>query len=426
MSDFNLKRLILKNTGAQILAQAVSLCIGFVTSYVLSRRLGVEGFGQFNYVFAFFYFFQTINDFGVNTIVVREISKKPERADDLIGAMISFKVILAALSIVATFITISLMDFPSELRISLYIFSLILPILALQLPTVMFQVLLKIEYPAVIGIATRCFGFAIMLLGVWFGYGLVTLISAQIFTEFISLILLLYFVRNLTKPRWRIDLKLWKSVLHSSIPLGIAGIFVALINRIDFLMLERLSDLTQVGLYAACYKVTNLLETLPLMIMGTLYPLMSRYAQNDLTKLRTLYLRSALYLGAVAIPIGVSVTLFASQIIFLLFGNKFAPAALGLRILVWSTVFLYVGLCGGNLLISIGQEKINLLMNIIGTAINIGMNYLLIPSKGFVGAAIATSVTYFIILLGVTLTSYQSLYNTNGRARLPKVSDAKA
>jgi len=400
MAELSLQRLLLRNTGVQIAAQAVSLGVGLGTSLVLSRYLGVEGFGQFNYIFAFFYFFQTINDFGVNTILVREVSKQRERASEIIGAMLSFKVLLAIISVLAAWSTVWLMKFPEDLRNGLCLFALILPVIAFQLPAVIFQVLLKAEYPALIGIFNRCAGFLLMMGAVWMGYGLTELVGALLLAEFASLLITLKCSKRFVRPTWRFDPRLWKEVLCSSVPLGVAGLFVALINRVDFIMLERMTDLQQVGLYSAAYKVTNLLEAFPLMIMGTIYPVMSRYASEDPGMLKKLYKKCLLYLGMIAIPMGICITLLAPVIVRLLFGAKFIGADRGLMVLVWASVFLYVALVAGNLLISLGREKINLLLLIPGAVLNITLNLLLIPTWGFVGAACSTTATFLWLLIG--------------------------
>jgi len=402
MTELNLGRLLIKNTGVQMIAQAVSLVIGLVTSLVLSRYLGVEGFGQFNYIFAFYYFFLTMNDFGVNTIVVREVSKHRERAGEIIGGMLSFKVLLAIFSVLMAWMVIRLMNFPESLRNSLYLFALILPLIALQLPAVIFQVLLKVEYPAMIGIFDRCSGFILLMGAVWLGYGLATTVLALLLSEFVSLLITFKCARRFVRPTWRFEPRLWKEVLRSSLPLGIAGLFAALINRVDFIMLERMTDLRQVGLYSAAYKVTSLLEAFPLMIMGTIYPLMSRYAHEDLGRLRALYKKAVLYLGVVAVPMGIGIMLLAPAIIRILFGVQYSGADKGLMVLVWSTVFLYLAISGGNLLISLGKEKVNLSILALGALVNIGLNLLWIPIMGFVGAALSTAITFLIVLIGTT------------------------
>ena len=403
MEVLSLKRLLIKNTGLQAGAHVVSLGIGLVTAMVLSRYLGVEGFGQFNYIFAFFYFFLSINDFGVNVIVVREISQNRERAGEIIGAMLLFKLLLAAISVPAAWMTIWLMEFPVDLQNALFVYALILPLIALQLPAVIFQMLLKMEYPSLIGVFNKVLGFFLLMLMVWMGYGLTALVAALILAEAASLVVLLKYARSFVRPVYRFAPKLWKEVLRSSIPLGIMGLFVALINRVDFIMLERMTDLRQVGLYSAAYKVTNLLEMFPLMIMATIYPLMSQYAREDPDRLRALYKKSVLCLGVVAVPMGIGVTLFAPFIVQLLFGAQFAGAEQGLMVLVWSTVFLYVAISGGNLLISVGKEKVNLFILAPCALVNIGLNLFWIPSMGFIGAALSTAITFLLILVGTTI-----------------------
>jgi len=295
------------------------------------------------------------------------------------------------------------MEFPEELKNALFLYALLLPAIALQLPAVIFQALLKMEYPSLIGIFNRVFGFLLLMIVVWMGYGLMALVAALVLSEVASLIVLLKYARSFVQPVWRIDPGLWKEVLRSSIPLGIAGLFAALINRADFIMLERMTDLHQVGLYSAAYKVTELLMVFPAMIMGTIYPLMSRYATHDPERLGPLYKKSVFSLGVVAVPIGLSVVIFAPFIIHLLFGSKFAGADHGLRVLIWSAVFGYLRITGDNLLISVGREKVNLLILALCAPVNIGLNLLWIPTMGIVGAALSKTLTNVVGCIGTAI-----------------------
>jgi len=60
----------------------------------------VEGFGEFNYIFAFYYFFLAINDFGVNIVAVREISKDRAQASEIIGALLPLRALQAVIAVV--------------------------------------------------------------------------------------------------------------------------------------------------------------------------------------------------------------------------------------------------------------------------------------------------------------------------------------
>ena len=112
MKLISLKSVLIRNTIFQGVGHIVSLGIGLATTMVLSRYLGVEKFGQFSYIFVFYYFFLFLNDFGVGVIVVREVSKQRERAGEIIGGMLSFKLLLSLIVVFAAWGTIWLMNFP--------------------------------------------------------------------------------------------------------------------------------------------------------------------------------------------------------------------------------------------------------------------------------------------------------------------------
>lgn len=407
----NFKQLLVKNTGVQLGAQAVSLLTGLAVNAILSRKLGVEGFGQFNYIFAFYYFFLSLNDFGTNTIVVREVARDRSRAEEIFGTMLLFKTFLAAISMICACIIILMMNFPPELRNALLLFSLILPLTALQLPALIFQVLLKAEYPALIGSISKIIILILLALSGYLGWTLWSIVLVFLSGEACSLAGMLMFSRKFTRPKFYFNIPVSKEILRSSVPLGLAVLFVAVINRVDFLMLERMTNLHQVGFYSAAYKITNLFEMLPLIVMSTVYPIMSRYAKANREALKDLYEKSVLYLGSFGLLTGGIVCMAAPWILSSVFGNQFKESALALRVLVWSSVFLYFAIAGGNLLISLGKEKINLAVTGAAAALNIGLNLLLIPRYGYVGAACATTLTFFFILVSTTVASYKILYS---------------
>jgi O-antigen/teichoic acid export membrane protein len=418
MPEVPLRRLLVKNTTIQMVAQAVAVLTGLGNSWVLSRCLGVEGFGQFSYVFAFYYFFLALNDFGVNTIVLREVSQRRDRAAEIIGSMLTLKVAVSLFLLVCAWIVVWMMQSPGDLRNALWVFSLVLPLLALQLPMLIFQVNLEAWRPAIVAIVNRCLGFILVLAALGLGRTLMAVVTALVVSECVSLALVHKLSRSVVRPIWRIDPQAWLEILRSIIPLGLASLFSAIINRVDFVMLERMTDLHQLGLYSAAYKVTNLLETFPLILMGTIYPLMSRSAKDDPERLKRLYWRTLLLLGSVALPIGATVTLAAPWIVQIVFGSEFLGTVPALRVLVWSTVAMYVAIVGGYLLISAGRERINLILNGCGAVLNVTLNLWFIPAWGFVGAAWSTTITFAFSLFAVTVASLLVLKSLSPRQAL--------
>ncbi len=403
---FSLRRLLIKNTGIQLAAQVVAILVSLATTFVLSRYLGVSRFGGLNYIFAFYYFFLILGDFGVGTIVVRECSRKPEDAAKIIGTMGSFRLGIAFLSAAVSWIIIYLVPFSPGLKTPLFIYALILPLIALQLPGVIFQINLNARYPAVIGIAKGLANFIFLIALVFAGLGMTAYVLALVLSEIIATFLTLFLSKPFVRPVWKMDWEICRKIIKSSLVLGSATIFVAIVNRVDFIMLERMTDLRQVGLYAVSYKFTNLLESLPLAVMTTLYPVMSGYGHQHPRKLQALYQKTLLLFSGFAVPLGLAVTFFAVPIVTLFFGTKFIEAAPGLQVLIWATVFLYLALSGGNVLISLGHEKINLGINIAAAVLNIALNFIWIPRYGFVGAAWATVCSFFLVFAAITFSAW--------------------
>ena len=401
-----LRRLLVKNLTLQSATEAVSLSTGLLVTLVLSRHLGVAGFGQFNYLFAFLYFFLAVNDLGVNTIMVREISQAPDRAGEIIGSMLSFRLALGTLSLLALWGVVFAVDFSRDLRIALALIGFVLPLNALRLPVVILQSRLRFDYAAVVEMSNRIATAVLVLAAVGLGAGLIGVTVALVAGDMIGVAATLLLSGRLVRPVWRIEPAYWWVVLRWSLPLGIGGIFSAVVNRVDFLMLERMADMQQLGLYGAAYKLTNLVERLPQMIVATLYPLMARQALEDPRALRALYRRGLLTLAGLAIAMAVAMTLLGTPIVRFVFGDQFGDAVRGLRILVWASACLYVALPGGFVLISLGRVRMNLLTMAAGAGTNIALNLVLIPRFGYVGAAAAT-VAAFAVILVTTLAAVE-------------------
>ena len=424
MTDHSsLRRLFAKNLTLQSVTEAIGLTSGLLVTLVLSRHLGVAGFGQFNYLFAFLYFFLAINDLGVNTIVVREISRAPDRAAEIIGTMLSFRLLLGALSLLVIWAGVLAVGFPRDLRIALALFAIVLPLNALRLPAVVFQSRLRFEYGAMADIVTRVATTGLVLTAAALGAGLIGVTVALVAGEAIGVIVTGRLAMRLVRPVWRVDPRYWMLVLRWSLPLGLAGVLSAVVNRVDFFMLERMTDLQQLGLYGAAYKVVNLVERLPQMIVVTLYPLMVRQAHEDLRALRALYRRSVLTLGGLAVVMAVVVTFLAGPIVRTLFGAEFTEAARALRILVWASACLYMALPGGFALISLGRVRMNLMTLVAGAVTNVALNVIWIPRLGFIGASLATAAAFAVILVTTLLAVEWSLARAMAGAPPPGHDD---
>jgi O-antigen/teichoic acid export membrane protein len=398
-----LRRQIVGNFSAQAAAFAVSATLGLITTAVLTRWLDPDGFGGFKFLFAFIYFFQTLNDLGINTMLVRELAQSPDRTRVLVQQTLGLKAVLSTVSMAAAWVAaIWWPGLTPEVRWAVALFALILPIQAFTLPIVTLQARVMVARSAWVEVVNRVTGFAGMMIAVALGYGLLGVTAALVIGEVAGLATVIAITRRFVLPWPVFDARSWGVVLRASLPLGTTGLLVSLVNRVDFLLLQLMlgeDGLTAVGYYGTAYQVTGVLERAPLFIMATLYPVMSRLAADDPAALASLYRDSVRKLAVIAVPMVAVVTLLAPELVAILGGADFAPAVTPLRVLVWSTAALYPAIVAGNVLIALGQTGKNLRAWAVAAPVNIVLNLALIPLYGASGAALATVISFVVVLV---------------------------
>ena len=71
-----MKRRIAKNTTALFATRIINQVAGFLLVVYASRRLGVEDFGKYSFVVAFYLVFELISFFGLQNFLPREIGRR--------------------------------------------------------------------------------------------------------------------------------------------------------------------------------------------------------------------------------------------------------------------------------------------------------------------------------------------------------------
>lgn len=162
-------------------------------------------------------------------------------------------------------------------------------------------------------------------------------------------------------------------------------------NKIDVTMLNMMATDETVGYYTYAQKTINIVLTMTNAITAALLPRLSFYYENDRDGFYRLLDKGFQVLCLLAFPMAAGIAFVAPQIVELLYGTAFMPAAFTIRLMGplilikgFGDLFCY------QLIYSTKNEKIILPASAAASAINIVMNSLLIPSLLHNGAAIAS------------------------------------
>ncbi|WP_457549426.1 flippase [Archaeoglobus sp.] len=398
---------IAKNTGIIIGGDVINKIISLVIIVVLARYLGSAGYGKYAFVLAYLSFFGVIADFGVNSILVRDISRNKSIASKYIGNSAVMKLIFSILAIILSVIIITLTSYPMDTKTYVYIASITLLFSSLSgLYAVLFQVYLKMKYSTVANLIDR-FLFAILILELALLNGsLFYVFIAFVFSKFVGMVVSYIYFRKFVTPKYEIDLRIWKYLLKESWPLTLTTVFVMIYMRIDQIMLSIMCGDSAVGYYSVAVSLVESLGIIPGAFMMSVFPFLSEYFQNSKEVYKRIYKLCFKYMSMLIIPIAVGTTLLAEPIIKLIYGYKYLPSVSALQVLIWSEVFVFIGVVYNQILISANKQNIIIILTGTSAIINIILNILLIPIYGIVGAGIATVISYaFGFLIGIFLST---------------------
>ena len=262
----------------------------------------------------------------------------------------------------------------------------------------------------------RVTGFILMMAALYLGHGLIAVSMALVCGELAGLSAVWYLTRQFVVPLPIVHVAMWRHILILAAPLAAGNLLIALVNRLDTMMLEAMTGLVQVGTYGAAYRITSMLEKLPLLVMATLYPLMSRFAASDPAHLKRFYHRSLRNMALIAAVMVVSLSVLA-PVINRTLTPDFPAAVILLRVLALSTACMYVAVVGGNLLIVLGRQSAGLWAWILAGPVNVVLNLILIPRYGALGAALATLASFLIVLVVVLVLAERCLRRATEGAR---------
>lgn len=194
-----------------------------------------------------------------------------------------------------------------------------------------------------------------------------------------------------------IDKSLLRRMLAYSLPIIPNGISWWIANSSDKYVLTHFADVSQVGIYAVSYKIPTIMMT----VMGffvaswqlsSVEEFGSEKSKAFFSDVFNKYMMASALLATLLI---VTAKPFAS----FLYSKDFFVAWHYVPVLIVANMFHILS----NFLSTVytGAKKTSMLSisTMIGAAVNIGLNFLLIPSWGAMGAAIATAVSYAIMFL---------------------------
>jgi O-antigen/teichoic acid export membrane protein len=175
--------------------------------------------------------------------------------------------------------------------------------------------------------------------------------------------------------------------------IGLTGLVLMALFRVDALLLAAISGDRAVGEYASAYRLFEAVLFLAYAVDGAVAPVVAR-RMGDGRELRRLTEIAIAALGAVYVPFAVVALTEAGQVLNFIYGERYTEAAAALRWLAVVPVLYGISAVAGVVLVASDRTRPLLAGAVAALAVNIALNLMLIPSLEGTGAAIATACGY--------------------------------
>jgi O-antigen/teichoic acid export membrane protein len=377
------------NTIVQILGKIGGVGISLITTGILTRKLGVTGYGNFVLIGSLFVLLDALADFGTSTIGVREVSKEEDK--NVVEHVFNLRLMMAAASFGIGLIMVWLWKGLAGIRVEATVAMLMVFLTSIAgFWGIIFQSKLRMDLKVIMDI---CFSVAFLIwLLIWPGkLSLLLIFAVYLLARIVSLAVGFNLVKEVWKGKVaKIDMVRMRELWKATWPMGVFLLMYATYDRaIDSLLIQNFFGATQVAWYGLAYKMYGALLQPAYFYVNSIFPMMSSKMPNK----RQLFWESAglMLAGSIALIIGVYMT--APWMVSVLAGNAFGPSVTVLRVLIIAALFSYMGHLVGFTLISQGGQKQMLKVGAAGLVSNLVLNLIFIPRYGMMAGAWVTVLT---------------------------------
>lgn len=398
------KQRIIKNASYLFLGDISVRLVTAVTTLLLARYLGVVDFGVLSVALALAAIARYFTDMGLNHTLIREGTKDSADLPRLLGGALKIRLGLALVAtlIFGIFITFSYSDIKLKNTAYLVVIPQIWAGALSGVGDIYFQIIQKMQYTAFIRAVAGLTAAAVLLTGIVFKWSLLYLSLAYgisaVFGGLVGVWMVFRRVQGI--GGWH------QGLIKGLGAFTLGGFMTLLLPQLGLIILERISDLQQVGYFSAAARIPHLLYSIPAILSTAFYPQLFHYGNNDATRHFNLNVKEIKAMSLIGIALALPFALYPDRVIGILFGASWVEhASRPLMFLAWVVVLHSINFPLSDGLTTQGLQSRRTLVLTIGVIIGAILYVILGRNLGAVGGAITALLIELILLVGFTLTN---------------------
>lgn len=397
----SLTRKIAHNTLYQVIGKVLSTLIGVAVVAMLTRHLGAAGYGQYATIIFYLSFFSIIADLGLYIILTKKISEPGADEETIASNIFTMRLITAIVLLgIAPFIALLFPYDPIvKLGIALTAFSFLFNTLN-QVLWGIFQKHLKVYKMAVAENIGRVVLLAGTIAVVYFNGDLLWVMTTVVAGSFANFVATFLWTRTHVVIKLAFQWDVWKKVLIEAWPIALSIVFNLVYFRLDGVLLAQFQPVQDVGIYAAPYKILEVVVTLPAIFAGLALPILTNaFAKGELNRFRKVLQKSVEALLMIAVPMVVGTIFISYDLMVAISGDEFYISGKVLQPLILATGLIFIGNLFANTVVAINKQRAMIWGYGAVAVISVAGYLILIPRYSYMGAAWMTVAAEALIMI---------------------------
>ena len=379
-----------------------NLIVAFAVGVAVTKYLGPEDFGLLSYAKSIAGFLLIVSSLGFESLLHREFLDDREEGK-VMGTAFIMRLGAAVASIL---ITVALLMITGTDALTIHMVAIFSSVAVFESSFVIrsyFQSIVKSRLTAIAALVQTLVLAVFKLLFIYLGFSVIYFAGITLFASVVygTMLFRNYVSNSGDIRRWSFDRAYAKSLLVDTWPLMIGAIVTFIYMKTDMIIIKILMDNEAVGQYAVLVRMTEMFYYIPMLICNSIFPALFRAKKvsEQLFIQRMEYLHHFLFV--VAMLIGIGTWFFGEDVVVFLFGEEYREGAQLLPLYMWTCVFIFLGIAGSQWIVVENLQRLRLILNVGGAVLNVGLNFLMIPSYGITGAIYATLIAQaFVSVFG--------------------------
>jgi len=401
------KRRIVENLLILGTGQIATWLLSMIYLLLIGRYLGPERQGELALAGAMVGVLALGISLGMETRIIREVARAPERAGALVGAALRIRLLLLLPALAALFLGMRMAHFDEQTRTVALILALSTALGSLNsLLMAALQGLERMSYGVrgAVGLNLLEVVFALILIAFHGGVVLFALLTVPA-----TLILLwlgtIWFRRHVRVARHLPPGEI-RAMLIGSLPFWASGIFLSFYLQIDSVILGAVAGSAAVGIYAPATRLFAVAFFLPGIVGTVTQPLLSRLGVTAGSDFRQVTRKSLALLLLGAMPLTIGLCSFSGPLILGIFGPAYRPSIPVLTVLGLCVIPSFLSMQAASILAAANRQWVWTAVMATCCVLNPLLNLAIIPRavatwhNGALGAAYALLATE--LLMGAT------------------------